>query len=266
MAREWGAGCSNFANWKNNPKHERMMVTNEKWRSPRLPFSWLNPNQAAVAGAAGGKRGGLSRSKWKRAAARVNGKLGGRPRKPEVKPPLLAAIEQAAAKPRVLCSIDPLAGRPSLDAWRNKYVRVVAGSKPRGEQEEEYWQSTHEDVPCPPLVSYHKVRYRKIAGYAQLLGEAVLTGVVPTIKQIDLYLSPHLDVSRVGARKSTRERERLRIVRAVYWDILWTVQGKKVKPKQKRTPRPPHNDPAAFARYVLEHGLPDEPEPTDTDF
>lgn len=85
----------------------------------------------------------------------------------------------------------------------------------------------------------------------------MLTGVVPSIKYIDNYLSAHLDVSRAGARKSTRERERWRIVRAVYWDIRLTVQGKKVEPPQRRVPRPP-DDPAAFARHVLKYGPPDE--------
>ena len=131
--------------------------------------------------------------------------------------------------------------------------------------EEEYWQATHENVPCPPRVMYRNVRYHNIAGYTQLLGEATLTGVMPSIEYIDNYLSAHLDVSRAGARKSTRERERLRVVRAVYWDILWTVQGKKVNPKQSRIPRPP-DDITALARHVLKYGMPDEPEPTDTDF
>lgn len=225
------------------------MVLTENWRSPSLPFSWLKPKHAAEAGAIGGR----SRSKAKRAAVRSNGRLGGRPRKPEVKPPLLSAMEQAATAPR---RIDPSAGRPPLDALRCKYVRVVFGSRPRSEREEEHWQAIHEDVPCPPRVLRRKVFYRRLSGFTELLGEAVLTSAVPTIAAIENLLD--VDESRVGARKSTRERERLRIVRAVYWEIFYAVEGKTINPPRARARRVPLPNTPAWHRYVLEHGLPDE--------
>ena len=228
-----------------------------------MPFSSSKPKHAVDAG----RRGGRSRSKAKRAAVRRNGRLGGRPRKPEVKGPLLTAIEQATA-PREHIPIDPLAARPPLDVLRRRpqpYVLVV-GSYRDSERE---WDG-YGPPPAPTCVR-RKVFFRLLGGFTQLLGEAKLTGVVPSIEEIDNHLcgevgahlcSPGIDGNgksrNTAAFKRARDRERAQIYRAVYWSIRYEVEGKTVEPRQRRIPRPPHPGDPAFARYVLEHGLPDE--------
>jgi hypothetical protein len=123
--------------------------------------------------------------------------------------------------------------------------------------------------PPAPTCIRKKVFFRRLGGFTQLLGEAMDTRVVPSIEKIDNYLcgeidahlcSPGIDGNgksrNTAAFKRARARERALICRAVYWDILYSVQGKKVKPPQRRIPRLP-DDPAAAARYVLKYGPPE---------
>lgn len=205
-----------------------------------MPFSWLQPLRARELG----KRGGQSKSEPKQAAARINGHNGGRPRKQELEPPLARLIRDTDK----LAPVDPRAGRAPLDVLKRGYVTVVIGAKVDEAEDARSWEENNR--PALPYVVRRKIHLRKIAGFTQLHGEAMLTRVMPTIEEIDNYLAAALDgLSRHGARKSTRERERLRVVRAVYWLIRFDVEGRKVSFTGHRLPR----DPAKLAEYIKRH-------------
>ena len=102
-----------------------------------MPFRWYERQHAIDAG----HKGGLSRSESKQAAARDNGRLGGRPRKQEMEPPLLALM-RTSNTPSKLAPVDPRAGRAPLAVLNpnREFVTVVAGARVDEEQDARSWE------------------------------------------------------------------------------------------------------------------------------
>jgi len=214
-----------------------------------VPFHWYNPSVAEKAGSVGGR----STSVRKAAAARRNGsapcapgKRRGRPRKEEKPGLLLLAIDKinkespnnAAARAALLKETKQARALRAIEAkWakrevaeKRKATRVPWNDLRRGfitylqstertDREQERWYDKYDTHPLP-RIHHVRVYFRRLPGYYNLKTRALHTGEVPSIEHIIRYMSNSDCTDRAA--------------RAIHFDIKLALQGKPIKPPQRR--------------------------------